>query len=269
MAHGMHVGVMAVIDDYKATSALDVDFIEVLVREGDDLSRLELLLEKEERELIVHAPERMRVDGRSWIIDLADEDPSRREAFAQRIGEVTALAGRYGIPTVVHPGGVRPHLVPDRECLLRNLAVSLSTLEGKVWIENMPRRYHSGDDLLWCNLLTRPEEFEPLLPYVDGVTLDVCHAYLSVDAGGNSAIASFFHRLKGKVRHVHLSDASYPHNEGLQLGAGDIDFASLPRMKGLPVLLEVWGGHREGMAGYKKALSAIREHEEWFHGCIP
>jgi sugar phosphate isomerase/epimerase len=259
---------MATLDDIHVVRSLNVEFIEVLMREGDRLERLEHLLETEDRDLIVHAPERMRLNGHSWIIDLADEDPGRREAFVDRIDEIARLAHRYRVGTVVHPGGVRKHLVADRALLARNLGESLGAIEGQLWIENMPRRYHCGNDLLWCNLLLHPEEFDDILPYVDGVTLDVCHAYLSVERGGNLAIASFFERLKGRIRHVHLSDASYPNNEGLQLGKGDIDLAALPRLKGLPVLLEVWGGHHNDLAGYREALAKVKE-ERWFRGCVP
>jgi sugar phosphate isomerase/epimerase len=259
---------MATIDDIGLVRSLDVDFIEVLAREGDDPERLERLLETEDRALIVHAPERMQLDGTSWLIDLADEDPGRREAFVDRIDQIARLAHDHGAATVVHPGGVRKHLIADRALLARNLAESLGSIEGKLWIENMPRRYHCGDQLLWCNLLLHPEEFDDLLPCVDGVTLDVCHAYLSVEKCGNAAIASFFEHLKGRIKHVHLSDASYPHDEGLQLGQGDIDMGMLPRMRGLPVLLEVWGGHLNGLAGYREALAKVRT-ERWFRGCIP
>ncbi len=261
-------GVMATLDDVHIVRSLDVEFIEVLMREGDSLQRLEILLETEDRDLIVHAPERMRLDGHSWIIDLADEDPGRREAFVDRIDGIARLAHCYNVPTVVHPGGVRKHLVADRELLARNLGSSLGSIEGRLWLENMPRRYHCGNDLLWSNLLLHPEEFDDLLPYVDGITLDVCHAYLSVEKGGNSAIASFFEHLKGRIRHVHLSDASYPNNEGLPLGTGDIDLAMLPRMRGLPALLEIWGGHLNDLAGYREALARVKE-ERWFRGCVP
>lgn len=268
MVPGMRWGVMATLDDTHVVRSLEVEFIEVLMREGDPLERLKRLLETEDRDLIVHAPERMLLDGRSWIIDLADEDPGRREAFVDRIDEIARLTHQYKVATVVHPGGVRKHLVADRALLARNLGESLGAIEGQLWIENMPRRYHCGNDLLWCNLLLHPEEFDDILPYVDGVTLDVCHAYLSVEKGGNAAIASFFERLKGRIRHVHLSDASYPNNEGLQLGRGNIDMAALPRLRRLPVLLEVWGGHHNDLAGYREALAKVRE-ERWFRGCVP
>ncbi len=267
MHAGMRLGVMATLDDYPSIHRLDLDFVEILLRDGDPLPVLDALLEREETDLIVHAPERMTVDGRSELIDLADDDPDRREAFADHIGEVVSVATRHGAATVIHPGGVRRAPV-DRKRLKRNLTDSLSTIEGIIWMENMPRRYHCGQELLCCNLLTSPEEFDDILPYVDGVTLDISHAYLSVDKGGNAAIASFFSHLRGHLRHVHLSDASYPHNEGLQLGTGDVDLTSLPRMDRLPVLLEVWGGHLDGCAGYKEALRRVRSEERWFRGCI-
>lgn len=262
-----NVGVMVTVDDHNTLSHLDVNFFEVLVMEGDSPRRLEEFLAKEEMATIVHSPERMKVDGKLELIDLADPDPKRRDLFAARIGEVAEAAAKHGAATVVHPGGVHEH-PGHREDLHHNLIESLDQIDGKLWIENMPRRYHAGKDLLYCNLLVHPEEFRNILHAVDGVTLDICHAYLSADSGGNSAIASFFEQLKDRIRHIHMSDAMHPHNEGMQLGEGHIDLAALPRPGSVPILLEVWGGHLNGGEGYKLALERVRQGGI-FKGGIP
>jgi sugar phosphate isomerase/epimerase len=267
MDPGMRLGVMATLDDYDIIKELEVDFIEILLRDGDPLQKLGKLAQADS-DLIVHAPERMKINGQPQLIDLACEDPRLREIFIQQIDEVAGFAKDNGMPTVVHPGGVGER-VKDRDELSKNLVGSLGSIDGVLWMENMPRHYHQGDDLLICNLLTSPREFDAVLPYVDGVTLDISHAYLSVDKGGNSAIGSFFSHLKGKIKHVHLSDASYPDNEGVQLGSGEVDLRSLPRMRGLPVLLEIWGGHLHECAGYREALGRARMEDTWFKGCVP
>jgi len=268
MSLPFRVGAMTTLGDYQALSHLDVDFFELLVREQDSVEDIEGFLGRAERIAIVHAPERMRIDGESMLIDLADEDDRRREAFARRVGEVAAAAERRGLPTVVHPGGVRPHPV-DGDALRQNLAASLRTMDGTLWLENMPRRYHTRGEKWFCSLCIRPEEFTDLLPHLDGITLDISHAYLSVEKGGNEAIADFFATLRRHIRHVHLSDARHPDGEGLQLGDGDVDLGSLPRMRNLPVLLEVWNGHLDGGAGFAEALRRVRSSDRWFRDCIP
>lgn len=267
MASERNLGVMVTIDDHHTLEHLDVNFFEVLVKESDTPDRLEEFLARVEKATIVHSPEKMRIDGKMELIDLADPDPHRRELFAARIGEVASAAAKHGVATVVHPGGVHDH--PEKgEDLHHHLVESLDLIDGTLWIENMPRRYHAGRDLLYCNLLKHPEEFKDLLHVVDGITLDICHAYLSADKGGNSAIGAFFEQLRDHVRHIHMSDASYPHNEGMQLGKGDIDFTALPRPGSIPILLEVWDGHLNGGEGYNLALEKVRQGGI-FKGCIP
>ncbi len=256
------------LGDRSALRHLDVDFFELLVRAEDRVEAVEAFLREEERCTIVHAPERMPLDGELRLIDLADEVEERRKAYVARVGEIAAAAERCGRPTVIHPGGVRPRPA-DAERLRPLLADSLRSLDGTLWLENMPRRYHIDGERWWCSLCTRPEEFADLLPHLDGITLDISHAYLSVEKGGNQAIASFFAALRRSIRHVHLSDAAQPDGEGLQLGEGDVDLTALPRMHGLPVLLEVWGGHLNGGAGFAEAARRVRAADGWFRGCIP
>lgn len=259
---------MTTLRDHDRIARLDFDFFELLVMDDDGVDELEELLVKDERCTIVHAPEKMRVDGGRRLIDLAVEDRQRREIFVDRVNDVSTMAGRLGIPTVVHPGGVRTKPT-ERASLHENLRTSLASLDGTLWLENMPKHYHV-DGEKWCsNLCTRPDELADLLPQVDGVTLDVCHAYLSVEHGGNAAIASFFEMLRGSIKHVHLSDASRPDGEGLQLGDGEIDLGALPRMRSVPVLLEIWNGHLDGGAGFSEALRRARASGSWFKGCVP
>ena len=71
---------------------------------------------------------------------------------------------------------------------------------------------------------------------------------------GNQRISSYFKELFGKIKHVHLSDASYPYNEGLQLGAGSINFKELPSMDDLPVFLKYGRGMRMRVNFSKKRL---------------
>ena len=98
------------------------------------------------------------------------------------------------------------------------------------------------------------QEIDPLVP---GFTLDTSHAYLSA-RDGNRAIESFIGAMGDKLRHIHLSDASHPDMEGLQLGTGEVDLSFLPRIAHLPVLLEIRGGHQNSGRGFRDAVRRIR-----------
>lgn len=255
---GMRFGVTATIRDYGEMSKLGVDFLELLVREEDRITDIEKFLRSFRGDLILHAPEQIRFEGRERLLDLASAEKGFREACRRRIGEISVLAGEMGIPLVVHPGGVLKERIERTWHLIDNLIESLGAIEGTIWMENMPRRYHLDDKLLWCNILLNPEEMNAVRGVVDGYALDVSHAFLSVEDNGNASIARFLDELGGDVLHVHLSDAGYPDIEGVQIGEGDIDFSFLRRLGNLPVLLEVWGGHENGGEGCREALTRVK-----------
>jgi hypothetical protein len=99
MVSGIRWGVMAATDDIDLVRSLDVDFIELLVKDGDDLGRIEEVLRVKDREMIVHAPERMRLDGEVRLLDLADRSPLKRKRFARRFSAGEELPG-----VAVRPG---------------------------------------------------------------------------------------------------------------------------------------------------------------------
>lgn len=252
---------MATLDDFESMMSLDVDFIELLIRSGDSSEDLELFVNDSAEALIIHAPEKLDIRGLEVLLDLASPDEEYRRLSTERIqGLIDSVNGE--IPIVVHPGGVYEESFPDTDLLINNLTRSLRSLDGKIWLENMPLRYHHDRRLLHCNIMTGWDDFRPLLPFVDGLTLDVSHAYLSTDkssAEGNRAIRGFIESLGAHIRHVHLSDAAHPVAEGLPLGEGDIEFSFLPRISHLPLLLEIRGGHKEDGGGFREAIDDVRK----------
>lgn len=244
------------MDDARYMERLDVGFLELLLRADDSTSMLRSFIGGCGRELIVHAPERIEWMGETLMLDLASPEPEFREFCVGRIRQIAEVAQEGGIPVVIHPGGVHPTRRSGHR-LLSLLTESLSRIPGRIWIENMPLRYHYGEELLHCNLLVDPDDFTDVLPLVDGVTLDTSHAYLS--GGGNRAIGRFIDELGPAIRHLHLSDARHPHDEGMQLGEGDIDFSFIDLLSHLPILLEIRGGHENGGEGFREAIRRVRE----------
>jgi len=250
----MRLGAMATLRDHRTISALRVDFLELLVLPQDDLAQVAGFCDDFDGELILHAPEDLP-DGR--FLDLSSPDPRVREDSVRRIREVANSGRETARPVVVHPGGISGSLL-DGDELLTGLRASLEALPDYLWLENMPLHYHYQGRKLRSNLMRTPEEMKQVEDLVAGFTVDVSHAYLGVEGDGNANVMAMFRVLGEAVRHVHLSDARRPDEEGVMIGDGEVDMAFLPYLHGLPVLLEIWDGHLNGGAGFREALRRVR-----------
>ena len=171
MGAGPRFGVTCVLDDYDIMSRLNVDFMEILMRKDDSTLALERFLDDKKTDFIIHAPEKIVIDKHEILLDLASDDHRVRKVSIDRISEISEVAERYETPLVVHPGGVHPDH-RDGKAMMKYLGSSLSSIDGKLWIENMPRRYHKGSELWFCNILTSIEDMRDIVPLVDGVVLD-------------------------------------------------------------------------------------------------
>lgn len=251
----MRLGAMATLRDHEVISALRVDFLELLVLPGDDISRIKAFCDGFDGELILHAPEELP-DGR--LLDLSSTDPSWREASVRRVREVTKAGEATARPVVIHPGGVTERELTDASQMVSSLRTSLDALPDYTWLENMPLHYHHKGRTLRSNLMQTPAEMKAVDDLVAGFTVDVSHAYLGVREDGNANVMAMFRELGDAVRHVHLSDARRPDVEGVMIGEGEVDMSFLPYLRGLPVLLEVWDGHLDGGAGFREALRRMR-----------
>ncbi|MDH7507826.1 MAG: TIM barrel protein [Methanomassiliicoccales archaeon] len=248
---------MVTIEDADKFRHQNWDFAELLIRDQDRKETIEHFLSKDAMCKIIHAPELIHFSGRRMIVDLANEDDEFRESCIKRIAEICEIADSYGLPTVIHPGGVYPYMISDHQVVLERLKTSLESIGGKKWIENMPRFYHLSDKLLHCNILLSPKEYNEIKRHVNGLVLDTSHAYLSTADDGNEMINQYFLELNESIKHVHLSDAIQPAGEGLQIGEGEIRFNFLKRIENLPVLLEIRGGHLNNGIGYMEARKRV------------
>ena len=251
----MRLGAMATLKDHAVISSLPVDFIELLVLPGDDLDQVARFCDDFDGELILHAPEDLP-DGR--FLDLASPDASLRTDSVHRVRDVARAGRDTARPVVVHPGGITDIPVKDTLDMVRNLRASLDLLPDYLWLENMPLHYHYRGRRRCSNLMRVPSEMKEVEDLISGFTVDVSHAYLGVVDDGNTNVMGMFKELGESVKHVHLSDAKRPDAEGVMIGDGEVKMDFLPYLRGLPVLLEVWGGHLEGGAGFREALRRMR-----------
>jgi N-acetylneuraminate synthase len=111
------------------------------------------------------------------------------------------------------------------------------------------------------NAMNHPRDAEFLVQHGLPVCLDVCHVLMGRNFFGFDA-AALVDRLRPLVRHVHIADAAGADGEGLAIGEGEPENLQLIRqalaLDGLKVV-EVWQGHLDSGAGFRKALLKLAE----------
>ena len=90
---------------------------------------------------------------------------------------------------------------------------------------------------------------------------DISHTRLTCNHFGID-FYDFAERIAPISAHLHIGDAQGLNGEGLQIGAGDIDFARLGEIlrKGCPkasFIPEIWQGHKNGGEGFWIALERL------------
>jgi hypothetical protein len=282
----MRFGVKASRTDAHVMAALDVELLEVHMglddptRYRNDLvGTFKDVRRKWGHDLVVHAPEFMRVTGTSLLVDPSSADRPLRDMSVRLLGSTLHIAGELEAETVVmHPGGILPSKDDPRAGGgISRLEESMSGLRDiareqgvQITLENMPWFYikkaqEGGADQCWeSTILVWPEDADVLLGFVDGLTLDVSHGYLHTPTGGMEAIEAFVRDHGDHIVHLHLSDALPPHHEGLQIGEGNVDLPwVLTCFKGrdITAVPEILGGHMGGGLSFRRALEELRAIE--------
>lgn len=210
-------------------------------------------------EMVIHNPEYW-FDGKEYhLVDLASPDDAQRANAVKLVNKALALADGIGATyLVVHPGGVFPDRI-DGKKLLARLKKSLGQIDDvRLLLENMPWFYIMRNQEIWrSNLCIEASDFLEVSDLTGGVTLDICHAFLSTEEGGNHHIEQIRKVLGTQIKHVHASDARPPHHEGLQLGDGLVDFSVLEDISA-GVIPEIINGHRNEGEGFGIALGRLK-----------
>ena len=282
----MRFGVKAAVKDAWVMAGLDVDLLEVhmepeaLPRRRDALVETFASVRRElGHDLMVHAPEFMMTGAGPLLVDLASDDPALRSLSLSTLEATIALAEELEAMLVVaHPGGISPRADGrDADVGLDHLVEGLDRLHDHasdigvlLTVENMPWFYNrksldGGDAERWeSSILVSPDDMEVLGPHVDGMTLDVSHAYLHDPRGGMEAIEGFIDHHLDRILHLHISDALPPDHEGLQVGEGMVDMQMVLRAfrgREVTAVPEIMGGHRGGGLSFRRALRELRAIE--------
>ncbi len=279
----MRFGVKASRTDADVMAAMDVELLEVHMglddptRFREDMVNTFLDVRREwGHDLVVHAPEFMRVTGTATLVDPSSADDDLRRLSVRMLETTLKFAAEVEATSIVtHPGGILPSSDDPRTegatGRLRGSMVGLRDMAHdlgvSITLENMPWFYirkaqDGGPDQRWeSTVLVHPGDADPLVGIVDGLTLDVSHGYLHSPSGGMEVIEGFVERHGDRIVHLHLSDALPPDHEGLQIGEGNVDFPwVLAAFKGRDVTAvpEILGGHMGGGLSFRRALEELR-----------
>ncbi|MCK4615019.1 MAG: TIM barrel protein [Thermoplasmata archaeon] len=183
--------------------------------------------------VVIHAPQNLYLPIKKRpLVDISSLQDKQRTMSLDVVRKTLELSGEIEADYVVaHPGGITPEPAPKKEGFVFRLISSLEELEKdyntrEILMENMPWFYWMwGEEERWySSILLTPEDFQPVLEYTN-VVLDICHAYLSTEEGSNDAIFSFFRKLRGRIKHIHLSDAAAPDRRDSSSGKARSSFA--------------------------------------------
>ncbi|WP_336486654.1 N-acetylneuraminate synthase family protein [Methylobacterium nigriterrae] len=225
--------------------------------------------------IIVHAPELFASDH---LLDLTspDHDYRRRSIFEMQrvVAKTKSLKRRFGhtsrVGIVCNVGGFSENnFLSAKECrtreaILRDSLAVISDPEIEIWPQTMPPYpWHFGGQR-FHNLFVTSNDIVRLCDQIGlRVCLDTSHSKLACNVAGTSFDA-FLDSVAPLAAHIHIADASGADGEGLQVGDGEIDFQNLlnaldrhcPTASFIP---EVWQGHEDDGAGFRKALTLIQE----------
>lgn len=223
-----------------------------------------------EQQYSVHCPEYYH--GRLLDLCAEDEDLRRWSVDIVRRAAERARWLRQFFPVaddpvlVIHPGamdydGFAPR--PSRsEAFARSVEELRDLDDVRPVYENLPPYpwYFSGQ--WYTSFFASPEDVARACGDLGlGLCWDVSHAQLWCRHAGTE-LMDYFHAVRPWIRHLHVADASGTDGEGLQVGRGEIDFDRLlPDLLalGLPLVIEIWLGHRSGGEGLAVALSRLAQ----------
>jgi sugar phosphate isomerase/epimerase len=170
------------------------------------------------------------------------------------------------LKVIVHPGGMSmDEEIADKDALMKNLIGSMKRLVAddiELLAENMPPYpwYYGGQYL--HNFFMSASDTASFAAETGWKTcFDISHAALYCNKTGES-LTAYTKAALPHAAHLHVADAAGVDGEGLQIGEGTVNFREiLPLLikTGLPMVAEIWQGHRYGGEGFWKAMVKLHE----------
>lgn len=263
-------------DIAELTRNVPLDFVEIHFSYRDlDLEPGEYFSIPQNVGLVVHSPELFSGDH---VMDLSSEDDvyrTRSIEELQRVIDRTRELKRFFPLTkrpliVVNAGGfTSDRFLPEkqRQVLYDRIGAALAALDSE-GVEVIPQTmppfpWHFGGQR-YHNLFMDPAEIARFCAdHGTRICYDISHSMLACNYFGWS-LPQFTKEVGPYVAHVHVVDARGHRDEGLQIGAGEIDFERLGDdlrrwAPGVSFIPEIWQGHKNGGEGFWLALDRLEK----------
>lgn len=223
--------------------------------------------------LSVHAPEQFE-DG--FILDLVSEDKevykksySLFEKIMDWAESVKRLTGQNMINLITNVGGATndPKELKNfkkdfafeklseinRVCSNRGIHFLPQTMPPFPW--------HFGGQG-YHRLFVNPQDMIDIQNWSDiKFCMDVSHTFMSC-SHLNISFYEIMDQVSKNFNYLHIADAIYPGEEGINIGEGEMDFNRLKKYlnnKDYFWIPEVWNGHLDNFSGFKTALKKLNQ----------
>lgn len=261
-------------DFQELTRDVRMDFVEIHFSYRDlDLNPADYIKEPTELNLVVHSPELFAGDH---VMDLASADKAYQERsmtelqrVINRTRELKEYFPKAECPLIIiNAGGFTSnHFLPEseRQILYDRIGEALTVIDA-AGVEIVPQTmppfpWHFGGQR-FHNLFMDHEEITKFCKAHDTrICYDISHSKLACNYFGWS-MQQFTQSVGPYVAHLHIVDAKAYHDEGLQIGDGEIDFKSLANdlkdwAPGVSFIPEIWQGHKNSGEGFWVALDRL------------
>jgi len=261
-------------DFHELIQDISMDFAEIHFSYRDlELDPFDYFKVPTEMGLVVHSPELFAGDH---LMDLSSEDEdyrSRSIAELQRVinrtRELKQFFPRSERPLIViNAGGfTSDHFLPvsRRHELYDRIGLALATLDTEgveVIVQTMPPfPWHFGGQRYHNLFIDSKEIVHFHETYGTRICYDISHSKLACNYFGWS-LQNFTRDISKCIAHLHIADTKGHRDEGLQIGAGEIDFESLGNdlrqwAKNISFIPEIWQGHKNSGEGFWLALDRL------------
>ncbi|MEJ2653030.1 MAG: N-acetylneuraminate synthase family protein [Gammaproteobacteria bacterium] len=189
---------------------------------------------------------------REGSLDILERTVTLAERLQQRTGTEVPIVGSFSVVHHSREDFFEQHAELLNQYRTRAVRVMPQWLPPIAWYFGGSVRLHAMNDLDDAELLLRHG-----LPFC----LDICHMIMGRNCYGFDA-EELIDRLAPLVGHVHIADAAGIDGEGMPIGEGEPEnLALFNRALGFAGLkvIEVWQGHLDQGAGFRKALMKLEE----------
>ena len=230
------------------------------------LSEIDLTNINPDNKYSIHLPDYINP---TQLMDPFSKDDKQKEAslallnrtvkFSERLQALTGakvpIVGSFSVVHINREDFFEKHSALLKSYLERGVEIVPQWLPPIAW-------YFGGS--IGLNVMNEPKDVKYLKQHNLGVCMDVCHLILGRNYYNFSA-SKIINSLQKQIKHIHIADAIGIDGEGLAIGDGDNEnIALIKQVLNYDCLkvIEVWQGHLDNGAGFRKAIIKLTEMYE-------